>query len=81
MLIHIEDELLKIHAEKIGFPLKFQVGSTDLISLEPTNLSLVPLRYCKLNKPEIIDRLERNLRSFFMIIYENDSKNFFTFFS
>ena len=71
-LINVDEETLKYEAENVCYPLPFQIGSTDLISMEPTNESLVPLRYCNLNKPEYIKRLEQNLRPFFMVIYEND---------
>jgi len=74
VLLSIDDNSLKKEAEQSEYPLQFQVGSTDLISMEPTNDKLVPLRYCNLNKPEHIKHLEQELRSFFIIIYENDRK-------
>jgi len=72
VLLNIDKNSLSLEAERIHYPLQFESGSTDLLSLEPTNDNLVPLRYCNLNKPVYIKHLESNLRDFYQVLYEND---------
>ncbi len=74
MLIHVDDETLSYEAEKSQYPLQFECGATDLISLEPIDNRLVPLRFYNLTKPDNIKLLEQDLRDFYSVIYENDGK-------
>lgn len=57
---------LKWFANNIGYTLQFSIGGTDLISLEPCNKNLYPLRFLDSWNPEI-ESLQTNLLSLYLI--------------
>ena len=65
VLLHVDDETLKDEAERIEFPLQFEIGSTDLISLEPCDENFRPFRFIKKGKSKEIKDIEEELKKLF----------------
>jgi hypothetical protein len=72
VLIHADENQLKKEAERIEFPLQFEIGITDLISLEPCDRKWHPYRFVKEGKPHDINNLEKNLTDFMILLYQDD---------
>ncbi len=47
ILIHASEDALKKEAERIGFFLEYQLGASDILSLEPVDENLRPIRFLK----------------------------------
>lgn len=72
VLIHADEDLLRDHADWIEYELQFEIGSTDLLSLEPCDDNLRPYRLITDDKPDDIYKLEQELKNFSDLIYNNE---------
>jgi hypothetical protein len=72
MLIHADEELLRDHADWIEYELQFEIGSTDVLSLEPCDDKLRPYRLMNEDKPGDIVKLELELKNFSDVIFQNE---------
>jgi len=78
VLINANEDLLKNEADWMEFPLQFEIGNTDLISLEPCDEKYIPLRCVTLGKPDFIVKLEEETQNFMKFLYEDEWENFLT---
>jgi hypothetical protein len=78
VLLNANEDLLKNEADWMEFPLQFEIGNTDLISLEPCDEKYIPLRCVTLGKPDFISKLEDETQSFIKFLYGDEWENFMT---
>ena len=73
VLIHADDNCLKREADRIGYNMEFEMGSVDLLSLEPMDSNLRPLRFVNHTKPLSIIAKEKNLEPLYSCLYYDNS--------
>ncbi len=71
-LLYTSDSTIKKEAERTNFHLQVEIGSLDLLSLEPINDNLIPLRFVKKWKKEDIVKKELSLKYLFKLLYKVD---------
>lgn len=76
VLIHANDDILKNEADWQEYHLQFEIGNTDLISLEPCESKMIPFRSIINDKPDVIKKLEQETESFVKFLYEDYWENF-----
>jgi len=72
VLIYANDEVLKKEADRIHFNLELEIGAIDLLSMEPIDVNLRPLRYIFHTKPLNIIEKEKTLEPLYESIFMND---------
>jgi hypothetical protein len=72
LLIHAEDDVLKYWAKHMEYKLQFEVGVTDLISLEPCDSKMRPYRFIKYEKPIEVSDLEKELENLYKFLYGDE---------
>lgn len=72
VLCNFEEDILKEEAERLEFEMQMEVGSSDLLSLEPCDKKWRPYRFVKEGKPRDIKLLEEELQEFYIILYQDE---------
>ena len=71
ILVSANESVMDSCANEIKLPLQFELGDTDLLSMEPINVNLFPLRFCD-NKPAEIKRKLEELDKLFTFLFDKD---------
>ncbi len=72
ILIYADDACLKKEANRIGFNLEFEIGSIDLLSMEPKDDNLRPLRFVAHTKPPFVLDKELMLQPLYEVLFSVD---------
>lgn len=72
ILLFANDVSLKKEADRIRFNLELEVGAIDLLSMEPIDENLRPLRFITKSKPERVSDREKVLEPLFDILFQID---------
>ncbi len=75
ILIYADDNCLKKEADRVCFNLEIEIGAIDLLSLEPIDSNLRPLRFLSRHKKDHIKQKEKELEPLYDLLYFVDDNS------
>jgi len=79
ILVFADDNCLRKEADRITYNLEFEIGAVDLLSMEPIDSNLRPLRFVAHTKPENIMDKEKKLEPLFDVLYHIGENGMFCY--